>query len=117
MALALLIFLGVLGLFQAGPFGAAQVSAQTSSERGKKIFVARCAKCHDDDMSKKLPDGSTLLGRLAASKDPKSRLATRLKDAADRDAVLDYFLQLPARRSQESGAAAQTNPPKATPDR
>ena len=24
-------------------------------EQGKKIFVARCAKCHDDNANKKLP--------------------------------------------------------------
>ena len=46
----------------------------TESEQGKKIFVARCAKCHDDDMKKKLPEGSNLFTRLSASKDPKLRL-------------------------------------------
>ena|SRR5438067_13059171 len=60
-------------------------------EQGKKIFVARCAQCHNDDASKKLPDGSTLLRRLAQSKDPEARLGTRLKDPQERHAVMIYL--------------------------
>src|SRR5215470_6304615 len=45
-------------------------------EQGKKIFVTRCAKCHDNDGNKKLPDGTTLLGRLAKIQDPEARLGT-----------------------------------------
>lgn len=59
-------------------------------EQGKKIFVARCAKCHDDDAGKKLPDGTTLLGRLAKTKDPEARLGTRLKNPRERHAVMIY---------------------------
>jgi len=59
-------------------------------EQGKKIFVARCAKCHDADANKALPDGTTLLKRLAQSKDPEARLGTRLKDPQERHAVMIY---------------------------
>ena len=59
-------------------------------EQGKQIFVARCAKCHDNDANKKLPDGTTLLGRLAKSKDPEARLGSRLKDPQERHAVMIY---------------------------
>ena len=59
-------------------------------EQGKKIFVSRCAKCHDNDANKKLPDGTTLLGRLAKTPDPESRLGTRLKDPQERHAVMIY---------------------------
>ena len=54
-------------------------------EQGKQVFASQCGKCHDADAAKKLPDGSTLLARLAASKDPKARLATRLKNMSEQD--------------------------------
>ena len=59
-------------------------------EQGKKIFVARCAKCHDNDATRKLPDGTTLLGRLAKIKEPEARLGNRLKDPQERHAVMVY---------------------------
>ena len=62
----------------------------TMLEQGKKIFVARCAKCHDNDAKKTLPDGTTLLGRLAKARDPEARLGTRLKDPQERQAVMIY---------------------------
>jgi mono/diheme cytochrome c family protein len=55
-------------------------------ELGKQVFTNRCGKCHDADASKKLADGSTLLSRLAASKDPKALLGTRLKSMSPEDA-------------------------------
>jgi len=58
--------------------------------QGKKIFVTRCAKCHDNDGNKKLPDGTTLLGRLAKIQDPEAQLGTRLKDPQERHAVTIY---------------------------
>ena len=64
------------------------------NERGKKIFVARCARRHDDDMKKQLSDGSNLFARLGASKDPRLRLGTRLKYVQERDAVTNYFFGL-----------------------
>lgn len=60
-------------------------------EQGKNIFAARCAKCHDTDANKKLPDGSTLLGRLAKVQDPEVLLGTRLKDPKERHAVTIYI--------------------------
>jgi mono/diheme cytochrome c family protein len=108
LLLLIIVFSG-LAWFQAASGGETKPATQastnkpakpSSSDEGKKIFVARCAKCHDDDMNKKLPDGSTLLARLAASKDPRARLGTRIKDTAERDAVAEYFQQLlaPAQR-------------------
>jgi mono/diheme cytochrome c family protein len=66
---------------------------------GKQVFTARCGKCHDADASKKLADGSTLLSRLAASKDPKALLGTRLKSMSPEDArgVALYVEELTAR--------------------
>lgn len=83
------------------PANAMQNPAQPSDDlaagvRGRKIFVARCAKCHDDDMKKRLSDGSNLFSRLTATKDPRARLGTRLKDSQERDAVTSYFLELQA---------------------
>jgi len=71
----------------------AQAPAATSapSGPGKAIFSGRCGKCHDDDASKKLPDGTTLLGRLAKNKDPETRLATRLKNEQERHQVFLYL--------------------------
>jgi len=54
-------------------------------ERGKQVFTSHCGKCHDANAAKVLPDGTTLLARLAANKDPNARLATRLKSMPDQD--------------------------------
>ena len=66
----------------------------TSYDRGKDIFVCRCAKCHDQDANKKLPDGTTLLLRLAKSKDPEAQLGTRIKSTQERDEVMLYVKPL-----------------------
>lgn len=63
-------------------------------QQGKNIFVERCAKCHDADAAKKLPDGTTLLQRLAASKDLEARIGTRLKQPQERHAVTVYIESL-----------------------
>lgn len=68
--------------------------AVAGTEQGKAIFVSRCAKCHDADASRKLPDGTTLLGRLAEKQDRRAALATRLKSEQERDAVLLYLQPL-----------------------
>src|ERR1041385_5724423 len=76
---------------------AAQNPAAPGSQpsEGKKIFAsAGCAKCHDADGSKKLADGTTLLGRLSKVKDPEARLGTRLKDAEQRRQVFLYLRPL-----------------------
>jgi mono/diheme cytochrome c family protein len=69
-------------------------AASAGIEQGKAVFVARCAKCHDADANKKLPDGSTLLNRLAKSKDPEARLGTRLKNEQERHQVFLYIQSL-----------------------
>ena len=41
--------------------------------------------------ARNLPDGTTLLGRLAKNKDPETRLATRLKNEQERHQVFLYL--------------------------
>ena len=67
--------------------------ATASYEQGRKIFASNCAKCHDEDAAKKLPDGTTLIQRLAEAKDPEALAGTRLKkmNEEDRRAVLAYL--------------------------
>ena len=67
--------------------------ASGSYEQGRKIFADNCAKCHDEDAAKKLPDGTTLVQRLAEAKDPDVLAGTRLKkmSAEDRQALLAYL--------------------------
>ena len=103
------------------PFTAAfavAISASTQSpapqsndslrDHGKQVFTSRCAKCHDEDASRKLPDGTTLLTRLASSKDPKALLATRLKSMSERDGrgVAAYMDDLIARFRSAQGTPA-----------
>ena len=59
--------------------------------QGKAIFISRCAKCHDDNGNKKLADGTTLLARLAQSRDLEARLGTRLKNPEERRQVTLYM--------------------------
>ncbi len=77
---------------------AAQQSPDATSqyESGRRIFVSRCAKCHDQDAVKKLPDGTSLIQRLAESKDPDTLAGTRLKSMSegDRQAVHTYLNEL-----------------------
>lgn len=67
--------------------------ATASYKQGRKIFADNCAKCHDEDAAKKLPDGTTLVQRLAQAKDPEALAGTRLKkmSAENRQAVLAYL--------------------------
>src|SRR5690348_2296679 len=62
--------------------------------QGKKIFVSRCAQCHDNDANKKLPDGTTLLQRLAKTTNLEGRLQTRLKMPEESHAVALYIEDL-----------------------
>jgi mono/diheme cytochrome c family protein len=84
--------------------GTSSSPATTAYDRGKDIFVSRCAKCHDQDANKKLPDGTTLLLRLAKNKDPEARLGTRIQNAQERHEVMLYVQTLMAhvRASQET---------------
>lgn len=71
-----------------------EVAAQR--EHGRSVFSKQCGKCHNEDGMKKLSDGSTLLGRLSARKDPQALLDTRLKSMSpqDRSAVSLYVSDL-----------------------
>jgi cytochrome c553 len=70
-------------------------NAAPDASEGKKVFTsAGCAKCHDGDGSKKLADGTTLLGRLSKASDPEARLGTRLKDPDQRRQVFLYLKPL-----------------------
>jgi mono/diheme cytochrome c family protein len=85
---AALVFIAI-AVFFAIPHRAQSPAPQSVDaalrEQGKQVFANRCGKCHDADAAKQLPDGTTLLARLAASKDPKALLATRLKSMSDQD--------------------------------
>lgn len=83
-------------LVRASSGGGSETSGDNTAlrEQGKKIFVERCAQCHDADARRKLPDGSTLLQRLDANKDPEARLGTRLKQPQERHAVMIYIEDL-----------------------
>jgi hypothetical protein len=70
---------------------AQQGSPAEMKEAGHKIFVERCAKCHDENAAKVLPDGTSLVQRLARSKNPAELLATRLKNEGERRAVMLYL--------------------------
>lgn len=83
-----------LGLASSGGVLETSVDDSALREQGKKIFVERCAQCHDANAARKLPDGTTLLQRLAANKDPESRLGTRLKQPQERHAVMLYIEDL-----------------------
>jgi hypothetical protein len=73
----------------------ANAGVMSSCQRsGQGDFTGRCGKCHDADASKKLPDGTTLLARLARNKDPETRLATRLKNEQERHQVFLYLQPL-----------------------
>lgn len=86
----------LLAVFLSLPAVASNSATSTSAtnaallEQGKKIFVTRCAKCHDNDADRKLPDGTTLLERVAKMQDREARLGTRLKDPQERHAVMIY---------------------------
>lgn len=95
-SMLMVIALAVL-LPRQGARSASGTSATTMYDQGKNIFVGRCAKCHDPDANKKLPDGTTLLLRLAKSKDPEARLGTRIANAQERHEVMLYVESLLAR--------------------
>src|SRR5215471_21705170 len=99
MKVPLILFLAV-AVLQGAQSHAQSSSAPSDSaavrEQGRHIFTDHCGKCHDENARKKLSDGSTLLTRLSASKDPPALLGTRLKtmNADDRHAVLFYVEEL-----------------------
>jgi mono/diheme cytochrome c family protein len=82
-------------------------------ELGRRIFVSRCAKCHDEDAAKKLPDGTSLVQRLAESKDPDALAGTRLKrmSEGDREAVRAYLNELIRRYRSSKPSNGQSKSP------
>ena len=95
-----------------GPAAQQWQNAAGPDESGRRIFVSRCAKCHDEDAAKKLPDGTSLVQRLAESKDPDALAATRLKRMSEggRQAVRAYLNEL-IRRYRSSEPNSQPNSP------
>jgi mono/diheme cytochrome c family protein len=78
--------------------------ASGTNDQGKAVFASQCGKCHDADGAKKLPDGTTLLARLAKNKDPETRLGTRLKNEQERRQVFLYLQPMIEReRASSSG--------------
>src|SRR5215467_2902682 len=73
--------LAVAVTLEVQPQSPSQSAADDAALRdlGKQVFTSQCAKCHNSDAARKLPDSSTLLSRLAASKDMKTLLSTRTK--------------------------------------
>ena len=65
--------------------------AATEEERGKlfatgkKIFVERCAKCHDERGDKPLKTGLPLSQRKLSDEEITSTVSGRLKDAPDEE--------------------------------
>ena len=87
-----------------------ETTAAVANDQGKVIFTSQCGKCHDADASKKLPDGTTLLSRLATNKDPEKRLATRLKNEQERHQVFLYLQpMIEHERSSAPSKAARIN--------
>jgi mono/diheme cytochrome c family protein len=106
-AVAIALFLVSLSSSAQSP--AASPSDTALREQGRQVFTEKCGKCHDADAAKKLPDGSTLLERLAARQDPQAKLATRLKSMSDQDArgVALYMEGLLARFRAAQKTSAQ----------
>lgn len=90
-------------------FTCAQSGDPGQHEHGRKVFAGKCGKCHDEDARKKLADGSTLLTRLAGSKDPNALLGTRLKsmNEEDRAGVITYVDDLLAAFRASSAKPAE----------
>lgn len=92
-----------------------QRSADTTDlyEQGRTVFGNRCGKCHDEDAAKKLPDGTSLVQRLAESKDPEALAGTRLKkmNEQDRRAVWAYLNVLVGRYRSPRLNKSESKPP------
>jgi mono/diheme cytochrome c family protein len=71
--------------------GAAQANA--SLALGKKVFMERCASCHNADGSAELPDGVPLNKRSLSEEKLRKNVNGRLKDRSEeeRRGVFDYI--------------------------
>jgi mono/diheme cytochrome c family protein len=67
---------------------------QDTLSAGKRLFVARCASCHDDAGDKPLPPGLPLNQRKLSEEVVARSVAGRLKSSPDADkrAVTSYIL-------------------------
>ena len=91
--IGLTLVIGVRGKLHAqGAMPAKGASAVATVSLGKKVFVARCSSCHGEDASKGLPDGTSLVERLAGKDDLPAALAGRLRKLPEQEqhAVLLY---------------------------
>ncbi len=63
---------------------------------GRRVFIERCAKCHDENAAKPLPDGTSLVQRLAARPDLAAALASRTRKMteAERRGLVLYMKNL-----------------------
>jgi mono/diheme cytochrome c family protein len=79
-------------------------AVQPSAELGRKLFTEKCGSCHDGDAAKRLPDGTTLVDRLAARPDVRTAAASRLRKftAPQQDALVAYLTHLEERRKAEA---------------
>jgi mono/diheme cytochrome c family protein len=86
-----LLVIGLLAPLLSAPPPPPQ-AADPPLQHERELFTAKCGQCHDADGRKRLADGSTLLTRLAGSKDWQALLGTRLKamPPADRQTVTLY---------------------------
>jgi mono/diheme cytochrome c family protein len=90
----------------------AQGNAQ-SVKLGHDVFVQHCAKCHDENAAKPLPDGTNLLQRLARSDDYDALLSTRLRkmNESERQGVKLYVGNL-LRDFRSSTSKTSQSPPR-----
>ena len=99
-----------MGLSRSAPpararFVQSPLDSTATFELGKKVFGGNCAKCHDLDAVKKLPDGTNLLERLINSEHPEALANTRLKKLGqeNRDAAWAYLSVLMKRYKAAKG--------------
>ena len=76
-----------------GSVTAGAVQANASLALGKKVFVEKCAKCHNADGSAELTDGLPLNKRPLSDEMLRKNVNGRLKDRSEeeRRGVLDYI--------------------------
>ena len=85
-----------LAMGVAHPALAGPSDGDTSIALGRAVFVEKCAKCHDENASRPLPDGRSLVERLSQKPDLAVALAGRLKTLPEekRRAVVAYVATL-----------------------
>jgi mono/diheme cytochrome c family protein len=86
----MLLLLGLWSVARADPPRAND--GQTPASPGHTLFLARCAKCHDENGGKPLPGGKSLIERLESKDDLEAALSGRLKGLSpdERKAMVAY---------------------------